>query len=323
MLTAEGRAFPEPSDADHRLLHRHFPGIAARALPVFLVNGDLDVQTASAAELATASAPAAPQAPPPAFPASPFRPRRRQHPLPPPARSPSPSPTKTTTHPRSPSPSPCRPRALCHDWDTEQVCAWVSTAVGLPQYARSFRQARIDGPGLLHLFAHEQAGVAGPSSPPRAYHRHHHLHAFAAPSSALERVLGVYDADHKERILAGVRRLKDGDRGALTPVGVQQQEAQGRGRTRRCTGCLHTEVAAPAKRSVEPRRAPSATTAVGGGKEQRERVLFASRTPVPPSRAVAAVVASQEEPRSLRKVRGCVHAFMLVHTTVVMIHFML
>lgn len=305
MLAAEGRAFPEPGDADRHLLHQHFPGIAARALPVFLVNGDLDVQTTSAAELATPPAPAAPQAPPPASFVSPPRLRRRQHPSPPPARSASPN--KTPTHPRSPSPSPRRPLALCHDWDTEQVCAWVSTAVGLPQYARSFRQARIDGPGLLHLFAHEQAGVAGPSSPPRAYHRHHHLHAFAAPSSALERVLGVYDAGHKERILAGVRRLKDGDRGALAPVGVQQQEAPGRGRTRRCTGCLPTEVAAPAKRSVEPRRAPSATT-VGGGKEQRERVLFASRTPVVAARAVAAVVASQEEPRSLRKVRGCVHA---------------
>ncbi len=213
------------------------------------------------------------------------------------------SPTRTA--PRSPSPSRHRqPRALCHDWDTEQVCAWLSRAVGLPQYARHFRQARIDGPGLLHLFTHERAGVAGPASPPRAYHRHHHLHAFAAPSSVLERVVGVYDAGHKRRILEGIGRLKDGDggTGAFEPGAIgAEDEQRPRGRLRRCGGCMPPAqaVAAPAKREVGPRRAAPVAARVSGG---------TSRPPQAPPRVMVPTAGSstsseeEEEPSSLRKV---------------------
>jgi hypothetical protein len=210
------------------------------------------------------------------------------------------------------SPSRPRPRALCHDWDTEQVCAWLTRVVGLPQYARSFRQARIDGPGLLHLFTHERAGVAGPTSPPRAYHRHHHLHAFAAPSSMLERVLGVYDAGHKARLLEGIRRLKDGE--SAGPPLEPAQPQRPRGRMRRCGGCMPAAPeSAAATRVAGVQRAPMAvrvpveprTRVSGSGASSQHRLL-------PPARSSSCrrkeeeeeEEGNEEEPSSLRKVRA-------------------
>lgn len=227
------------------------------------------------------------------------------------------SPTKT------PMSSRRYPRAACHDWDTSQVCAWLSRVVGLPHYVPRFQQARIDGPRLLHLFMHEQAGVAGPLSPPRAYHRHHHLHAFAAPSSVLEHTLGIYDADHKKRILDGVRRLKEmGGQEVQEPQQQQQEQEQQqqeqepprqRGRMRRCTGCQgHAEpaaAAAPAGLGTHPRRRASSSSsspaaAVPKPSQSPQSMVITPRQPCA-SRVHQREQQEKEaekEPSSLRKV---------------------
>ena len=202
-------AFPAP-DVD---CLRHFEFV-----PLFLVNKNLDVHaTTSHAVLAASSS--SPSASAPKGSSTMRTKTRASAPQPPrpkaPARATSPPPPRATRHgsPRRvvPPPSSLLHRRVPggpHSWSCAQVLDWLVRVVKLPQYVEDFKNARVDGHTLFHIYSHEKA-TAGISSP-KSYHRLHHYHAFSHSSSALEDTLHVYQPAHKKRLLAEIQKLKHG-----------------------------------------------------------------------------------------------------------------
>ena len=289
--TRDPAAFPVPD----KECFRHFG-----FLPIFLVNKNLDIHstTSSAAARQAASPSPLPSPPPP--------PRRKVVvqdiiPPPPPPQPQQFSPRHVPCRSRSPLrrppiPPPSSSASGPHAWSCSQVLDWLVQVVKLPQYMEDFKNARVDGHALFHIYSHEKATAGRASPQSKAYHRTHHYHAFSHWSSALEDTLHVYQPAHKKRLLVEIQKLKYGGcvpsaprKAVPCPVQARRPEQTRRVVVRADGGRQHEEEeedydaddTSTLQRREQSVRAAAAAAAAAAGAVVQKNERAASRTSNP------------------------------------------